>query len=228
MKQTSFGVFVGLLLGLTAVAEASTITSPIQIAHSSYGIATSGGSACDGLCVLPPNVTVLEQNYAFSGGGGEVYDFDITSIPTDTTGFTLTLTGSAPFLDDSADNGHDFGAFVCKQLPAKTETQCGSKLPAGVTATVNSKKKNDVSSVTFTVDGDHEDLVFYAIEGEDALNTITADLTIHTSTIHTNVAGAPLLVTTPDPRFVSVLLAVLLLSAVSIHRRRQAGESARG
>jgi len=221
MKQTNFGVFVGLLLGLSAVANANTIISPIQIAHSSYGIATSGGSACDGLCVLPSDVTVLEQNYAFSGGGGgEVYDFNVISLPTDTTGFTLTLTGSAPFLDDSADNGHDFGAFVCKQLPAKTETQCGSKLPADVTTTIiGGKKKSDVSSVTFTVDGDHDNLVFYAIESEDALNRVTADLSIHTS----STVNRPLfLVAAPDPRFVSLLLAVLLLSAVSIHRRRMA------
>jgi len=158
---------------------------------------------------------VLEQNYAFSGGGGEVYDFDITSLPTDTTGFTLTLTGSAPFLVDSADKGYDFGAFVCGQLSAKTETQCGSKLPADVTTTINGGKKKNVSSVTFTVDGDHENLVFYAIESEDALNKVTADLTIRTSNLR-----APLfLVATPEPRFVSVLFAVLLLLAVSIHRR---------
>jgi len=216
MSLTDVSTFVGLLLGLVAVADASSITSPIQISDSSYGIATSKGSSCGVLCVLPPDVVVLEQSYAFSGGGGEVYDFDVTSLPADTTGFTLTLNGTAPFLDDFADGGHDFGAFVCQQLPAKTETQCGSQLPADVTTTIASGSKHDVRSVTFTVDGDHDDLVFYAIESESGLNKITASLSIHTS----DTLDAPLIrAVTPEPRPVSALLVIPLLLAVGIYRR---------
>src|SRR6202044_175803 len=123
------------------------------------------------------------------------------------------------FLDDSADGGNDFGAFVCKQLPSKTETQCGSKLPSGVTTTITGgrRRSDPVSSVTFTVDGDHDNLVFYAIESEDALNKVTAELSIRGS----NTLERPaILLATPEPRLGSVLLAVLLLLAVSIHMRR--------
>ncbi len=219
MSQRSYLVFGALLLGFSAASA-----SPIVIAGSSYGLATSGGSACDVLCVLPsgiPDVTVLEQNYAFSARKGEVYDFDVTSLPMGVTSFSLTLTGSAPFLDDSTDNGRDFGAFVCNQLPKKTKTQCAPKLPSGITTTANSNKKNDVTSVTFTVNGDHEGLVFYAIESEKTASTVTADLTIHDpSIVVPDLAPKPLfLLAAPEPRLVSMLSVVLLLLSLGVYRR---------
>jgi hypothetical protein len=203
-------LFAGLALAFSTVAAASSVA----VSGSSFGKATSGGEACGDLCTLPgvPDVAVLEQNYAYSGGKGEVYDFDISSLPPGTTGYTFTLTSSVPFVDNSSDAGYDFGAFVCKQLPKKTETQCGLKVPNSVTETANSKKAKDVSSVTFTVSGDNTDLVFYAIFSPNAV--ITTDLTLHSSAIpipQNFIATPAIILAAPEPRLISLLLAALFL-----------------
>jgi len=197
-------LFIGLMAGLSVVASASAI----HTAMSSYGSPTSGGIPCVGLCTFPPGVTVLEQNYAYSGGGGEVYDFDISSLPSGITGFTVNLGGSAPFLNDSTDLGQSFGAFVC---PLGT-SQCGPDPSSFTTASTDSASlaspNTTVDAVQFKISGNHPGLVFYAIVPNPvgAIGTVTADIQISTAT--------------PEPRLFPIL--GLAFVGLLVWRRRLA------
>jgi hypothetical protein len=174
VKLTKYCAYAGLLLGLSAVLSASAI----KTSGSSYGDPDPAGSVCGGSCILPSGVTALMQNYAYSDGPGEVFSFQITS---DTSDFSITLTGSDVFTAVPGDIA--FGAFVC---PNGGYTPCGADPTGFVTASADASTAVGLDSVTFTVDGDGKDLVFFAIETEPptgVTNQVTAAVTLNTSTV---------------------------------------------
>jgi hypothetical protein len=191
-------LLIGLMVGLSAAASASAV----HTSTSSYGSPSSGGVDCSGvLCNTVTGVTILEQDYAYSFGGGQVYDFAVTGLPSGTTGYTLELTGTAPFLNDTTnvggDGGQSFGLFICPL----GSTQCGSSsLTSFVSASIDSGTLLDpnttVDSVTFTVSGDHAGIVFYGVVSQS--DPVNAFLTLNTTSA------------VPEPRLWPILSLVLV------------------
>jgi hypothetical protein len=169
MKLRNHCSYVALLFGLSAVLSAT----PIKTTGSSYGSPDPTGSPCGALCTLPTGVTALTQNYAYSDGPGQVFSFQITS---DTSDFSVTLNGADAFTAVPGDI--PFGGFVC---PGGGYTPCGADPTGFVTASAVG-----LDSVTFTVDGDGKDLVFFAVETEPptgVTNQVTATVALNTSTV---------------------------------------------
>ena len=165
MKLKSACLFIGLLFGLSLAANAAAI----HTSTSPYGSPGTSGTDCSGgLCNTVTGVTILEQDYAYSNCGGQVYDFVVNTLPAGTTGYTLTLTGTDPFLNDTSDGGDGgqaFGLFVC---PAEDPEWCdASDLSGSVSASIDSSTLSDpntpVDAVTFTVSGDDPGIAFYAV-----------------------------------------------------------------
>lgn len=201
MKLKSNCFHMVMLLALSPLLSASAI----RTAGSSYGSPDPTGSPCGSLCTLPSGVTVLEEDYAYSNGPGQVFSFQITS---DTSDFSLTLAGPDPFTAVPGDFA--FGAFVC---PFGGFTPCGADPTGFVTASADAATAVGLSSVTFTVDGDGKDLVFYAIESAPptgALNQVTATVALSTSSV-------------PEPNF----FPILGLGAVGLLLLRRRYRSAR-
>lgn len=194
VKLRSSCLFIGLLFGLFAVASASVV----HTSTSPYGSPGLTGTDCSGgLCNTVTGVTVLEQDYASSFSGGQVYDFVVSTLPTDTISYTLMLTGTAPFLNDTTDAGADggqaFGLFVC---PPKDPEWCDSSdLSGSVSASIDSATLSDpnttVDSVTFTVSGDNEGIAFYAVVTQS--DPVNAYLVLNPTT------------TVPEPRLWPIL-----------------------
>jgi hypothetical protein len=188
--------YAGLLLGFSVALSASAI----KTSGSSYGDPDPTGSACGGSCTLPSGVTALTQNYAYSDGAGQVFSFQITS---DTSDFSITLTGADVFT--AAPGDIPFGAFVC---PNGGYTPCGADPTGFVTASADASTAVGLDSVTFTVDGDGKDLVFFAIETEPptgVTNQVTATVA-YTSTV-------------PEPALLPIL-GLAVVGLVLFRRRR--------
>jgi hypothetical protein len=174
MKLRNHCSYVALFFGLSALLSASTI----RTSGSSYGSPDPTGSPCGGLCTLPTGVTALTQNYAYSDGLGQVFSFQITS---DTSDFSVTLNGADAFTAVPGDI--PFGAFVC---PFGGYTPCGVDPTGFVTASADATTAVGLDSVTFTVNGDGKDLVFFAVETEPptgVTNQVTATVAFTTSTV---------------------------------------------
>lgn len=208
MKLTGSCLCIGLMVGLSAAANAL----PIHTSTSPYGSPGLIGADCSGgLCNTVTGVTILEQDYASSFSGGQVYDFVVSTLPSDITGYTLMLTGTAPFLNDTTDTGADggqaFGLFVC---PSEAQEWCDSSdLSGSVSASIDSATLLDpnttVDSVTFTVTGDTPGIAFYAVVTDaDPVNAYLV-LTSSTSTV-------------PEPRLWPIL--GLFVVGVLLLRRR--------
>lgn len=228
MKQAVVCVLGGLFFGVASL--------PGSVIHgtSSYGSPNNnsnmGPSDCGpapappavpsapDLCYVPAGVTVAENAYPYSNGSGEVFAFQITS-PT-SGDFTLTLTGTEPFIPYSINNPQDypFGSFIDGDGGFSSSDGLGQYAvdevdpSAYTTASANpippaALTNATLTSVTFTVDGPGDGVAFYAIESDGG--TVTATFQYQT----------------PEPRLLPIALTLLLAATVLFRRVKTPGSA---
>jgi hypothetical protein len=210
VKRKRYPIVIALLLGLSAAASAAAI----RTAGSSYGSPPTLGS-CTDCASLPAGVTVMEQAFAFSQETGKVFAFEVTS---DTSNFTLTLSGTTPFLTDFMNSGTTYFGFgvICgtgtgigsSGNPCSTLDPNSSPFNATVSALSNGTDNGN--TVTFTFPGDGQGFAFYAIESEPAgaAGTVTATITLNGSAV-------------PEPASWPIL-GLAIAGLVFLHQRRSA------
>jgi len=172
-------VLVCLAAALSTVGSAAVI----QQDNSDYG---NSGPDCTTVagnnCNLTQAPGVIGQTFGFSGNSDnnvnfQVFDFQITTNPSN---FTLTLTGTLPFAADqtlsSSQQIYGFGMFVCglDDFPSSLCTPSGTDL-SHVTSNPTSSNGSE-NSVTFTVPGNGQNMVFFVLENEPSDPTVTAIL----------------------------------------------------
>jgi hypothetical protein len=202
----AYALVVCLAVALTTAVSAAVI----QQDNSDYGNSGPDCTTVEGNnCILTAAPGVIGQTFAFSGNSDfevnfQVFDFQITTNPST---FTLTLTGTLPFVaDQTLTNGntnqqiYGFGMFVCgpDDFPSSLCTPTGTDLSAVTANPATSNGRED--SVTFTVPGNGQNMVFYVLENETTDPTVTATLVTNS---------------TPEPSSFSLVLgAALFLAAL--------------
>jgi hypothetical protein len=201
-----------VLVVCLAVALSTAVSAAvIQQDNSDYGnfgpnCTTVVGNNCD----LTQAPGVIGQSFPFSGNSNDevnfqVFDFQITTNPSN---FTLTLSGTLPFAADQTFGNQrvfGFGMFVCgpDDFPTSLCTPSGTDLSA-VTANPPASNGSE-NSVTFTVPGNGQNMVFFVLENDTTDPTVTAILRSTTAT--------------PEPSSFSLVFGAALVFAAFGRRR---------
>ncbi|MBZ5609832.1 MAG: PEP-CTERM sorting domain-containing protein [Acidobacteriia bacterium] len=213
------------LVGLALLMSGTVQASRLQQDFSDYGVTPgffnqnvcldANGNPTGGTCAL-----TAEDYLASNDPTLHVFDFKVDGA---ISNFTLTLTGSVPFVADpnSGTGFWAYGALLCKAIdPSFTNPpQCGPD-PTSAMASGSPTLSGDGMTATFNVSGSNNDFVFFAILPEPVLDltqdilpldvptepTVTAKLTLNTSEV-------------PEP---STLPVVLLAAgtAITVFQRR--------
>ncbi len=221
------------IVGLALLMSGTLNATRLQQDFSDYGVAPTflsqnvcldaNGAVTAGTCAL-----TAEDYIASNNDTQHVFDFKVDG---NISNFTLTLTGSVPFITDP--NGGSgffaYGAFNCKPIdPSFTNPpQCGPD-PSGAMAAGSPTLSADGLTITFNVSGANDNFVFFGILPEpvqtDLVNlnfaplspvstcspsdgepAVCAKLTLNTSEV-------------PEPVTLPVLLAAG--AAVAVFKRR--------
>jgi len=174
VKATIYLFLAGLVVA-TGAAQAK----PISVANSIYGVATSF-TTCDNsttpMCDTSgaPGATMQDMLVPFSfftpGATYEDFYFQVDGI----SSYTLTLKGDANFIaDDTVTHEYfGFGAYC----PGGNVPPCNASQQSA-DSTEGDVSDGDENTVTFTVPGNGDGFVFFAIEPVGDPNEVNATLT---------------------------------------------------
>jgi hypothetical protein len=155
--------------GFTTLTDSSQITPITDTCLNLNGTNANAYLSCGGFPMIGQTYFQNASQVSAGQSRAEIFDFKINS---DVTDFTISLTGTEPFYNQAA------GLFVCNPGadPNCTNSQVWFSTVDPLTLGVSSSSPG-TNAAAFTVPGDGNGLVFFAVE-PNGTGKVTADITL--------------------------------------------------